>query len=301
MRNTILLVTAVALSFTLHHSVAAQGDSFGSSAAATAPQAQPPSKPAGVGAPTAGVELPPATDIFKRSVEAIGGEAAVRRHTAMRMKGGLSATGMKTPGTLEILMLAPNKFLTTIELPGMGPMKQGFDGNIGWTKNSMMGTQLLEGKTLAELRRSSDFYKDLDPSKMWTTATTSGIVDFGGMPCYEVAVTGDLGEGSLFYGVSDGLNRGMRLTIDSPMGKIPATTRMVEYKEFDGLKVASKTEIEAMGAVQTMTVDSIDFAPLNESLFDLPADVQALVKNGGAKTTGTTPPPAAPVPPPTKP
>lgn len=89
-----------------------------------------------------------------------------------------------------------------------------------------------------------------------------------------------MGNGSLFYGVADGLARGMRLEVDTPMGKMPTTTRMVEYKPFDGLLIASKTEIEAMGAVQTMTVEKVDFTPIDPKVFELPPDVKALVASG---------------------
>lgn len=286
-------------------SLAQSGGSFGG-APADAPKAtppQPPAKsdpvtpepgapaaaPAQPGQPTAPAQpatLPAASDIFKRSVDAIGGADAVRKHTAMRVKGKLGVAGMQQ-GDMEILMLAPNKFLTSINMAGLGKMEQGFDGTVGWSKNPMMGTQLLEGRTLDELRRSSDFYKDLDPSKLWTSATTKGVTTFIGLPCYEVAVQGDLGDGSLFYGVDDGLARGMRLTVDTPMGKVPTTTSMVEYKVFDGLKVASRTEIEAMGAKQVMTVESVDFAPVDPKVFDLPPDVKALVAGGGAKAPPT--------------
>lgn len=256
-----------------------------------APAAIPaqPGQPAQPTAPAQPANLPAAGDIFKRSVDAIGGADAVRKHTAMRVKGKLGVAGMQQ-GDMQIVMLAPNKFLTSINMAGLGTMEQGFDGTVGWSKNPMMGTQLLEGRTLDELRRSSDFYKDLDPSKLWTSATTKGVTTFIGLPCYEVAVQGDLGDGSLFYGVDDGLARGMRLTVDTPMGKVPTTTSMVEYKEFDGLKVASRTEIEAMGAKQVMTVESVDFTPVDPKLFDLPPDVKALVAGGGKKT----PPSGAP-------
>jgi hypothetical protein len=242
--------------------------------APAAPAASPAAQPA---------DLPSAADIFKRSLQAIGGEDAVRKHTCMRMDGTLAAAAMGMKGRMVVQALAPNLFLTSIDMDGIGSMKQGFDGTVGWTSNPMMGTQLLEGRTLDELRRSSDFYKDIDPSKLWKSATTKGVTTFINLPCYEVAVEGDMGTGSLFYGVDDGLARGMRLTVDTPMGKVPTTTSMVEYKDFDGLKIASKTEIEAMGAKQVMTVDSVDFTPVDPKLFDLPPDVKALVDGGGKK------------------
>lgn len=302
------------LSIQLASLAAAQdGGSFGSSPkgapAAAPPKPEPGSKPesgrtepapATPTTPAQPANLPSASEIFKRSVEAIGGEDAVRKHTSMRMKGTLAMPAAKMQGPMEILMLAPNRFLTTIEMPGMGTMAQGFDGTVGWSKNPMMGTQLLEGRTLDELRRSADFYKELDPGKLWREATVTGVVDFGGRPCYEIVVKGDLGDGSLFYGVDDGLARGMRLSVESPMGKIPATTRMVEYRNFDGMMVASKTEIEAMGAVQTMTVDSIDFAAIDPKSFELPDDVKALVAGGkkSAPPAGAKPkaPAGAPAP-----
>jgi len=298
-----ILSTVLALSLA-QLALAQGGGSFGSSPqgapAATPTKPEPGAKPEGgqvepavpatPTTPAQPANLPSAADIFKRSVEAIGGEAAVRKHESMHMKGTLSMAAAKMQGSMEIRMLAPNKFLTSIEMGGIGRMSQGFDGTVGWSMNPMMGTQLLEGRTLDELRRSSDFYKELDPGKVWRTAKVVGVSDFAGHPCYEIAVEGDMGDGSLFYGVDDGLARGMRMTVDSPMGKVPTTTRMVEYKPFDGLKLASKTEIEAMGAVQTMTIDSVDFTPVDPKVFELPAEVKALVASGQK----TAPPKAKP-------
>jgi len=279
--------------------------SFGSAPAAPSQPTPPPSRdepsrpepgPATPAAPpiAAPRDLPPAQDIFRRSVEAIGGADAIRRHTCMHVKGTLASPGMPTPGSMQMFMLAPNRFLTVIDMGQLGRMEQGFDGTVGWSRNPMMGAQLLRGATLDELRRQSDFYKELDPGKLWDKATTKGVADFAGFRCHEIEVEGDLGEGSLFYGVDDGLARGMRLKVDTPMGKVPTETRMLEYKVFDGLKVASKTEISAMSAVQTMTVESVDFAPLSEKLFELPPDVQALVAKGSKPADGTSAPPAKP-------
>ena len=299
-----ILGTVLALSIA-SLAVAQGAGSFGSSPQGAPPPApaktEPGAKPEGgksdpapttPAAPAQPADLPSAAEIFKRSVEAIGGEAAVRKHDSMHMKGSLSMAAAKMQGSMEIFMLAPNKFLTSIEMGGMGRMSQGFDGTVGWSMNPMMGTQLLEGRTLEELRRSSDFYKELDPAKVWRTSKVVGVGDFAGHRCYEIAVEGEMGDGSLFYGVDDGLARGMRMTVESPMGKVPTTTRMVEYKPFDGLLIASKTEIEAMGAVQTMTIDSVDFAPVDPKTFELPAEVKALVA-GGKKSAPPAGRPAA--------
>ena len=221
--------------------------------------------------------LPTASDIFTRSIEAIGGEAAIRKHTCMVTKGTLSMPAAGMSGKLEITTLAPNKVVTAMEFPGVGIIRQGFDGTVGWSMNPMQGPSLIEGPMLEELKKSSDMYKDLDPSKIWTKAETKGAVNFGGVPCYEIVVTGGPGDGALYYDIQSGLTRGMVLTVETPMGKMPSTTIMSDYKEFDGVTIAARTDIEAMNMKQVLTVDSVNYEPVDPAIFNLPPEIKALV------------------------
>ena len=225
--------------------------------------------------------LPTANDIFTRGIAAIGGEAAIRKHTSMVTKGTLSMTAAGMSGKLEIISLAPNKIISIMEFPGVGKITQGFDGTVGWSMNPMQGPSLIEGAMLEELKKSSDMYKDLDPSKIWGKAETEGAVNFGGVACYEIIVSGGPGDGALYYEIQTGLTRGMVLTVESPMGKMPSTTIMSDYKEFDGVKIATRTDVEAMNMKQVLVVESVDFKLIDPSIFNLPPEIKALV--GGAK------------------
>ncbi len=221
--------------------------------------------------------LPKANEIFTRGIAAIGGEAAIRKHTSMVTKGTLSMTAAGMSGKLEIISLAPNKILSIMEFPGVGKITQGFDGTVGWSMNPMQGPSLIEGPMLEELKKSSDMYKDLDPSKIWDKAETKGAVNFGGIPCYEIIVSGGPGDGALYYEIQTGLTRGMVLTVESPMGKMPSTTIMSDYKEFDGVKIATRTDVEAMNMKQVLVVDSVDYKLVDPSIFNLPPEIKALV------------------------
>ena len=221
--------------------------------------------------------LPTANDIFTKSIAAIGGEAAIRKHTSMVTKGTLSMTAAGMSGKLEIISLAPNKILSIMEFPGVGKITQGFDGTVGWSMNPMQGPSLIEGPMLDELKKSSDMYKDLDPSKIWGKAETKGAVNFGGVACYEIIVSGGPGDGALYYEIQTGLTRGMVLTVESPMGKMPSTTIMSDYKEFDGVKIATRTDVEAMNMKQVLVVDSVDYKLIDPSIFNLPPEIKALV------------------------
>ena len=226
--------------------------------------------------------LPTASDIFTKSIEAIGGEAAIRKHTSMVTKGTLSMPAAGMSGNLEIITLAPNKILTLMEFAGVGKITQGFDGTVGWSMNPMQGPSLIEGSMLEELKKSSDMYKDLDPSKIWSKAETKGAVNFGGVPCYEIAVTGGPGDGAVYYEIQTGLTRGMILTVETPMGKMPSTTMMSDYKEFDGVKIATRTDVEAMNMKQILVVDSVDYKLIDPAIFNLPPEIKALIS--GAQT-----------------
>ena len=221
--------------------------------------------------------LPKANEIFTRGIAAIGGEAAIRKHTSMVTKGTLSMTAAGMSGKLEIISLAPNKILSIMEFPGVGKITQGFDGTVGWSMNPMQGPSLIEGPMLEELKKSSDMYKDLDPSKIWDKAETKGAVNFGGVPCFEIIVSGGPGDGALYYEIQTGLTRGMVLTVESPMGKMPSTTIMSDYKEFDGVKIATRTDVEAMNMKQVLVVDSVDYKLVDPSIFNLPPEIKALV------------------------
>lgn len=309
MKSFVILILSVAFfAPTLH----AQGDAFGSKpSGAQAPTASPTPPPATPSAPNKvgkGDEpaapatpsatqtasptpsfiitpltpqptgpLPTASDIFTKSIEAIGGEAAIRKHTSMVTKGTLSMPAAGMSGKLEVITLAPNKILTLLEILGVGNITQGFDGTVGWRIDPMVGPSLIEGSMLEELKKSSDMYKDVDPSKIWTKAETKGAVNFGGVPCYEIAVTGGPGDGALYYDIQTGLTRGMMLTVESPMGKMPSTTMMSDYKEFDGVKIATRTDIETMNMKQVLVVDSVDYKSIDPAIFNLPPEIKALV------------------------
>jgi hypothetical protein len=237
--------------------------------------------------------MPTASEIFAKSIEAIGGADAVRKHTSMQTLGTLSMPAAGMNGKMEVITLAPNKVLTSMEFPGVGKMRQGFDGTVGWSMNPMQGPSLIEGKMLEEMKKSSDMYKDLDPGKLWTKAETKGAVNFAGVPCWEIAVDGAPGTGSVFYEIQSGLTRGMTLTVESAMGQVPTTTVMSDYKDFDGVKLATRTEVEAMGMKQTLTIDSVNYATVDPALFNLPPEIQALVdtKTNPMLKGGQPPPP----------
>lgn len=221
--------------------------------------------------------LPSAEEVLKRYRTAIGGEEAIKKHTARSMKGTfeIPAQGMK--GDLSIVAAAPDKIHVKVTLPGLGELQRGFDGKLGWSIDPAIGPRLLEGGELAELMHVADFYDDLHDPKKFKSITVAGKSTFEGQECFEVKLVKDSGfEYTEFYSVATGLIVGGKLNASSQMGSIPVTSMVSEYKEFGGVMVPTVSRQRMMGLEQVITVLTVTFDPVDPKVFELPPSIAAL-------------------------
>jgi hypothetical protein len=241
----------------------------GSKAAA---QATAPSAPAATAA-----ALPDVAAVLKKFRTAIGGEAAIRKHTARTVTGRfeLPAQGMK--GNLKIVAAAPDRMKLTITLPGMGNLERGYDGKIGYSVDPAVGPRILEGPELEELKYSADFYDDLrDPSK-FVSAVVVSQGPFEGEDCYEVKLVRKSGfTYHEFFSVKTGLLTGVKMNVTSQMGTVPVTTVHSDYKTFGGVMTPTVTRQKMMGLESITTIDAMSFDPVDASAFALPDAIAAL-------------------------
>jgi hypothetical protein len=197
------------------------------------------------------VALPDATVVLKKFRTAIGGEAAIRKHTARTVTGHfeLPAQGMK--GQLRIVAAAPDRMKLTITLPGMGDLERGFDGNVGYSLDPAVGPRILEGPELDELKYSED--------------------------CYEVKLVRQSGfTYHEFFSVKTGLLTGVKMNVTSQMGTVPVTTVHSEYKTFGGVMTPTVTRQKMMGLESVTTIDAMTFEPVDAKAFALPDSIAAL-------------------------
>lgn len=130
--------------------------------------------------------LPSAAEVLQRYRAAIGGDAAVKKHSSRTELGSFEISGQGMKGDLKVVAQAPDKMHQWITLPGIGNLEQGYDGTIGWSIDPAVGPRLLEGKELDQLKFAADFYQDLhDPAK-YSSMTVVSRGPFEGEDCYEV-------------------------------------------------------------------------------------------------------------------
>ena len=201
-----------------------------------------------------------------------------------------SLPGFKSTGTFEVPAAGltgqlmswqgqPNQALMTITIPGIGDIKRGFDGTVGWSLDAMQGPRVLADKELAELAEQSDFASMVRSAGIRTAAEIVGQATVGGEACTNVKITWRSGRSTTeCYSTSTGLVVESKSMQSSPMGDMEAVTRYLEWKDVEGIKMAVRMEITAAGAQQVIRLTSVEIATAPAGTFDLPAEIKGLVK-----------------------
>ena len=224
--------------------------------------------------------LPAGRTVIDRYVQAIGGRDAVLRHSTIRYVGSfeMPAAGMK--GDLSLVQAAPNKMAMTMTIPSMGQVSTGFDGTTGWAVNPVQGPRVLEGKELDQMREDAGPAAMLRSSDRIRSAETVELTSMGGQACYKVRIVYHSGRESFdCYSTETGLLVGMTQKQESPMGTVEVMSFLTDYKDFGGMKTATRIRQQMMGQEQILTIDRVEFdRPEDAKAVEVPEPVKPLVK-----------------------
>jgi len=237
-----------------------------------------PTLPAGLAAIAHEGEKPAAKELFARHVEAIGGAEAWKDKTSMSSTGSMELPAMGMKGSMRMAVKMPDRFLVTMDLPGIGATRSGCDGTVGWSIDPMRGPSLLDATSLADVRRDANFLRDLELLADPGESETLALVEFDGRPSWAIRLDPRHGGGILLFDRENGLMSGAMRTMATPMGEIPATVSIGEYREFGPVKLATRTTVKVMGQQQVVRVDSVTWDEIDEATFALPDEIKALAK-----------------------
>jgi hypothetical protein len=228
-------------------------------------------------APAQAQTLPTAEQVVARYVAAIGGEQAISAQQFRRVQIEMSMPAAGMTMTAEMMQARPNKAVMNMEIPGLGSMRQGYDGQVAWSVNPMQGPKILEGKELADMLRQWDFDANMRFSHMFRTMETVGRAEMNGESCVNVRMVTEGGDEVLnCFADDDGLLVGAVVKSSTEAGQMESTITFHDYREFGGLKMPTRTSMSMMGQQMEMIVKSMSTDPIDASVFELPAEIKAL-------------------------
>ena len=223
--------------------------------------------------------LPDGREVIDRYVEAIGGKEAILGQGAQHAKARVEIPAQGIGGDMQIYVAPPNKMYTSIEFPGIGSVRAGYDGEVGWLIHPAMGPMVLEGRMLDQTRHQATMASPLHPETLIASLETVERTEFEGQPCYKVKVTTRWGEEYYeYFSVESGLMVGGERSQASPMGDVPATMVLSDYREFGGVLSPAKSVQRVMGMEQVITMLEVSDWQRNDSMFAIPDEIKALME-----------------------
>jgi hypothetical protein len=222
--------------------------------------------------------LPAAREIVDRYVTAVGGEAALRKHTSWKAKGHFSVPASGLSGELEAYQ-APGRMFARINIPGIGELLRGYDGKVGWSINPLEGPRILDGPELAQTREELSRGATLRDSTVVASLQTLEKTTMNGEECWKVKVVWKSGRESVdCYSLKSSLLIATEGKTTTPMGEFQYTTDIHDYKQFGEVRIATRVVQRALGQEQVVTTETVEFGPVDASQFALPEPIKALVR-----------------------
>src|ERR1700733_1002085 len=224
--------------------------------------------------------LPSVETVMSHFIAATGGKAAwdARHGQVEHATIDFSKQGLK--GSLTIYESAPDKYLGVTELPGIGKISTGSNGDIAWENSALQGPRIKQGAERADALREGAFNAPLFWQKLYVKAETTGAETAEGHDCYKVVLTPKEGKPvTEFYDKKSGLMIKTVATVTSQMGDVNAEIVYDDYRK-DG-DVLSPHRMVNRAAQQEfiIQIDTVEVYPDRaKDRFDLPPEVQAPVK-----------------------
>ncbi|HXD23424.1 MAG TPA: hypothetical protein VN613_08695 [Gemmatimonadaceae bacterium] len=222
--------------------------------------------------------LPSASSLLQKHDAAVGGRAAMEKHTSVHEVISATIAAANLTGSIESFHAKPNLYLLKTTFAGTDALT-GFDGKTAWAVAPGQGAQLMDSASAAALKDQADFLGDYyDPARV-KSAETMEVADFEGQRCYKVKIIHkDNTEAIVYLDSATGLRAGQTQSSKMNGQEFPVTLTMSDYKDFGGVKIPTKRVQKLPMAEIVMEIQSVEFDKVDPSTFALPDAVKALVK-----------------------
>ncbi len=196
-------------------------------------------------------DLPAASDVLAKSIDAIGGRAAIEaiQSTYTEATTEIKAQGMTV--TTKIWTKG-DSFYVESDLPGVGMTQVWKKGDDIWSKDPIQGMRKLEGKEADQARWSTDPLLAARWNQYFDEAKTVARSTEGDQELLEVELTKGDQTLTLFFDATSYMPAGQKFVQQTQMGSMPIRVMLTDYREIAGVKVpfTSTSDMNVMTAVQ---------------------------------------------------
>lgn len=220
-----------------------------------------------------------ALEIIDNYVEKIGGKDMIMSIRSTHTKGTISIPMAGINGTMEIYAAQPGRMAMTMDLPGFGKTETGYDGEYAWSSDPMQGPRLMTEEEMADIKEQADPNSAAKHRELYKVIEHAGETEFKGQKVHKIRLVGNSDRESFeYYSVDSGMLVGQESVQASPMGELKVVTELSDYKEFDGFTMPTRM-VQSIGPQQiVMTITGVTLNKVEESAFERPAAVQALIE-----------------------
>jgi hypothetical protein len=236
------------------------------------------------GARLAAQDLPKGEDILDKYIEVTGGKEAYLKLNNRVAKGTFSLPAAGLEGTIALYQAAPTKLYALVDLGAVGKSEEGVSGDVAWENSSITGAKLKTGGAKAAALRAAAFHADVKWRDHYTKAKCVGEEKVEGKDCYKVELTPKEGKvATRWFDKKTGLLvKGTTLVETGKDEDLKTDVYVSGYKKVDGILVAHKSKIEALGVEIVLEFKSVEHnTKLPADRFELPAEIKKLVDKSG--------------------
>lgn len=226
----------------------------------------------GLAALAATQALPTADQVLARYLNAMGGEAALRKISACRAAGSIFVATYGAYGEYREVAKAPRSFRRTFRFPGYASLDRAFDGMAGWEEGPDYGFEILSGPRLAEVRRQAEFHLPLNLRGLYPRLTVQGrgrIDEFDAVILDARTESGETDQ--LWFDNATGLLLAVDSTETFANGVVQRVRYQYEdYRKVDGIPVPHQIRYESPRLIWVVTRQVAFNVPVEDSVFHSP-------------------------------
>lgn len=232
----------------------------------------------GVFVPSLGAQQGDAAPVLSRFRSAVGA-ANLPAIKTLKWAGTMEMPAAGLTMKLTVEQVAPNRMLMTTDIPGMGSMRNGYDGTTAWAVDPMQGPRVLTGRELQDIQVQSDLRALVRDASLLASATRGADTTIAGEACTLVAYQWKGGRDARdCYAKSSGLLIATLGKQATQGGEVEVLSRFSDYKPVAGVQIPHTTTVSAMGQTQVIRIERVEANAPTSDLTVLPKEIAPLVK-----------------------